>query len=143
MITASLGVVDGGAGTDEFDIQVAPGVAGNLSLADGGSGRAIGNGLKIANVERMFFVGSGSADMLTGEALGDTILGGAGTDRVESGSGDDVLFGDRGNDRITGGADRFLFQNLGEIGTAAARDVVSDFDRGSDLIDLYLIDAVH
>ena len=41
-----------------------------------------------------------------------------------------------------GGADRFEWRSVADVGTGAAADVILDFVRGSDRIDLSNIDAV-
>lgn len=77
---------------------------------------------------------------------------GDGHDTVLSGSGSDILWGGSGNDLITGGvgvdlmygdagADRFIFTALADA-PMSGLDRVMDFAKGSDKIDLSLIDAV-
>jgi Ca2+-binding RTX toxin-like protein len=114
--------------------------------------------------------GLGAGDDLRGVGGGDTLLGGAGRDRLDGGSGrdlllggdgsdlllgsfnGDVLFGDAGADVLRGqlGADRLrgdggtdVFDlDPGDTGVGAARrDLILDFTRGADRIDLATIDA--
>ena len=59
-------------------------------------------------------------------------------------AGDDTLIGGLGRDFLTGGADNdtFDFNSFRETGkTAAGRDVITDFTRGQDHVDLKTIDA--
>lgn len=97
--------------------------------------------------------GSQFADALTGNfgdnwliGLGgnDTLSGLAGADRVDGGAGNDILTGGTGADRLIGGAGRdvFNFDHFAESGLASTtRDVIADFVRGTDRIDLATIDA--
>lgn len=77
-------------------------------------------------------VGSGAADVLTGDARNNFLDGGAGDDRLSGGDGADILIDGAGNDTLTGGAgaDIFLFTNLD--GT----ERVTDFELGQDRLDL-------
>lgn len=82
-------------------------------------------------------------DRMMGFAGKDTIYGYAGKDTVEGGEGSDRLFGGKGADRLYGGkgADDFVF-NDGETGEgSSARDIIFDFIKGTDDLDLSLIDA--
>ncbi|HEY8382005.1 MAG TPA: M10 family metallopeptidase C-terminal domain-containing protein [Microvirga sp.] len=106
--------------------------------------------------------GSSNDDILKGYGGYDTIRGGAGNDDIDGGSGNDFLLGaagedyisgGSGNDRIVGGADtdqmkggtgkdRFVFERLSDFGGLFdAADVIQDFRRGYDKIDLSKIDA--
>jgi serralysin len=79
--------------------------------------------------------GDDGADLLFGDADGDLIYGGAGDDRLNGGAGRDVLLGDAG-------ADRFIYLSAADSGrTADSRDIIRDFVRGADKIDLSGIDA--
>ena len=84
----------------------------------------------------------------------DSVFAGDGDDRVYAGAGDDTVWGGDGDDLIEAGADAdmvgggagndiFVFGWLGGASQQAdtgkgrnKRDVVSDFEPGSDLIDL-------
>ena len=92
-------------------------------------------------------------DVLGGGGGDDTLLGGRGRDRLDGGGGRDLLAGQRGDDTLRGdggddvlvgsegvddvyggaGADRFQLANWNG---GADRDVVHDFGRGADVIDL-------
>lgn len=63
----------------------------------------------------------------------DTIIGSVGADRIVGGNGKDQLTGGAGNDI-------FDFNTIGESKVGMA-DVIADFIRGSDRIDLSTIDA--
>lgn len=80
-------------------------------------------------------------DTLTGDAGDDRLNGGLGHDRLWGGTGRDTLIGGRGNDILSGGAevdrliggagaDRFVFA------PGDGADLVTDFTRGEDLLDL-------
>jgi Ca2+-binding RTX toxin-like protein len=88
--------------------------------------------------------GTSNADRLTGTNGDDIIDGRAGNDTLVGGNGNDVLIGGTGRDTLTGGAgnDVFQFKAVNEMGTrAGARDVITDFIKGQDKIDLSEIDA--
>lgn len=78
-------------------------------------------------------IGNGGNDILIGGAGNDSLIGGAGADRLFSGIGRDVMTGG-------GGADRFVFRTTTES-FGANRDIITDFQRGIDKIDLATIDA--
>ena len=83
------------------------------------------------------------ADSVQGGDGNDTVLGGGGNDTLAGGAGQDVLTGQTGTDLLTGGlgVDTFTCDDLGETGLGAARDVISDFVHGQDIVRLTLIDA--
>lgn len=88
--------------------------------------------------------GLDGSDTLLGFGGRDLLFGDNGNDTLSGGSGDDLLAGDAGNDRMTGGsgADRFdyNFENDSGVGVGN-RDIITDFQRGIDKIDLTGIDA--
>ncbi|MEX5601200.1 hypothetical protein SM763_23995, partial [Pseudophaeobacter sp. C1-32P7] len=80
-------------------------------------------------------------DVLRGGAGNDTVVGGHGRDTLFGRRGDDDLHGGRGNDTLIGGsgddllsgglhADTFIF------GRNAGNDTISDFGRGSDVVEI-------
>ena len=80
----------------------------------------------------------------TGNSLGNTIAGHDGADTLRGLAGADTLIGGRGRDVLYGGteADLFVFERLADTGTtASSRDLIADFDRRFDDIDLSRIDA--
>ncbi|HEY8361025.1 MAG TPA: M10 family metallopeptidase C-terminal domain-containing protein, partial [Ramlibacter sp.] len=85
--------------------------------------------------------GKAAAEFLRGSYFDDTIHGG---------DGNDTIVGSAGVDILTGGAGRDLFrfpelQDLGRGGAAGKRDVITDFQRGTDKIDFQFLpeDAVY
>lgn len=97
--------------------------------------------------------GGNGNDLINGEGGTDTLQGGGNRDRLSGGTGADVLFGDFGNDRLQGdqgadiltggrGYDLFVFVSVSDsINSADRRDVITDFTRGEDRIDLSAFDA--
>jgi hypothetical protein len=126
-ITGAAGAdtINGGAGSDSLD-----GGTNNDTLA-----------------------GAAGGDSLMGAAGNDTVDGGAGDDSLSGGNGSDTLLGGAGNDTITGGANRdiltgaqhndvFKFTAMNEMALSEANtDLITDFKRGQDKIDLSTIDA--
>jgi uncharacterized delta-60 repeat protein len=101
----------------------------NLTL--GGTAAINGTGNALANT----LVGNGAANVLGGGDGADTLSGGLGNDTLVGGQGKDVLEGGGGNDV-------FVFNATSESGiTSATWDVIKDFVRGQDRIDLRGIDA--
>ncbi|MFS0736762.1 M10 family metallopeptidase [Sphingomonas sp. 1P06PA] len=82
--------------------------------------------------------GGDDADLIYGGLGNDSLLGGAGADRVNGDAGDDRLDGGLGADILTGGAGRDIFAFTDADG---ATDVIADFRRGQDQIDLSDLDA--
>lgn len=119
--------LNGGAGDD-----VMTGGSGRDRLA-GGAGRDTLSGG--AGDDHLY--GGAGADRLSGAAGTDRMWGGAGNDRLSGGLGDDWLQGGAGRDALTGGegADHFVFADWADSGPAAM-DVITDFQRGADHIDL-------
>lgn len=126
-------VMNGGAGVDTlaYTYETA-GVTVNLSRtalqATGGSGTD-----RIRSFEN-----------LTGSAFADNLAGSNGANKLNGLGGNDVLRGLGGADTLTGGAgnDVFRFDGVSHSGAApGTRDVITDFTRGQDRIDLRGIDA--
>ncbi|MNP27849.1 Serralysin precursor [compost metagenome] len=96
----------------------------------------------VAGIENL--IGSNYADKLTGSSGNNVLDGGRGNDQLLGGDGDDTLIGGQGKDLLTGGAgaDVFKFSALQDLGiVSSARDVITDFVRGIDKIDLSMLDA--
>ena len=147
-------IINGAAGNDSIN-----GYAGHDTLAGGdgsdlitgGDGQDTINGDAGADTLRGDggndkLSGGGGRDQLLGGDGADTISGGTGADSIDGGAGSDVISGDAGFDVLTGGAgnDRFVFASTSDIGTgtsAGTRDVITDFTKGVDLIDLGTIGA--
>jgi trimeric autotransporter adhesin len=97
-----------------------------------------------------WFPGMGVSDQLSGienvigTAFDDRITGDAGSNALRGEAGNDMLGGGLGHDKLTGGggSDIFDFNALAESGIGAgSRDLITDFQRGVDEIDLWDIDA--
>ncbi|MCD6076483.1 MAG: hypothetical protein K0R89_421 [Ramlibacter sp.] len=100
---------------------------------------AIAKGVVIENA-----TGGHASDSLFGNDAANRLVGNAGNDVLSGAAGRDVLTGGAGRDRLEGGAGRdvFNFDQAAHSGaTAQTRDVISDFMRGMDRIDLSGIDA--
>jgi Ca2+-binding RTX toxin-like protein len=69
----------------------------------------------------------------TGTSGANTIIGGGSADTIKGGGGADILTGGQG-------ADRFVFASLVDS-APSARDLITDFVPGTDIIDLSASDA--
>ncbi|MGH6736811.1 MAG: calcium-binding protein, partial [Methyloceanibacter sp.] len=87
--------------------------------------------------------GLGGDDTLMGGEKSDWLGGGIGNDTLDGSDGTDKLIGSRGKDSLFGGADRdfFDFNSIKDSVKGSNRDVIGDFERGIDDIDLRDIDA--
>jgi Ca2+-binding RTX toxin-like protein len=107
--------------------------------------------------------GSDHNDVLTGNSGNNVLNGGFGDDVINAGAGNDTIVGGYGRDVLTGGtgSDTFVFNgethlqwhSSGGVATVTAyevtdsswdvskADVITDFEQGSDHIDLRGIDA--
>ncbi|MGD9800769.1 MAG: hypothetical protein AB7V02_09245, partial [Parvularculaceae bacterium] len=121
--------MDGGSGDDAL-------VAGNgndvLAGGDGDDTLSGGNGNDDMD-------GGAGDDSLNAGNGNDTLVGGDGDDTLSGGNGNDVFNGGAGNDTYAGGNgnDTFVFADLGGV------DVITDFKRGPDHVDLTQIDAIN
>ncbi|HCQ64649.1 MAG TPA: hypothetical protein DIU07_05480 [Rhodobacteraceae bacterium] len=89
-------------------------------------------------------MGNKGQDRLVGGAGEDTLKGGNNDDVLKGGSGDDTLHGGKGQDKMKGGdgVDTFTFKSIDDVGSGSkGRDLVTDFETGTDKIDLTGIDA--
>jgi Ca2+-binding RTX toxin-like protein len=155
VIQAGVGnnVINGGSGTDTVSYAAGVGSTGvKVSLATTAAQATGGSGSDtLVSIENL--LGSQYADQLTGNtganrleggAGNDTLSGGSGNDTLDGGAGNDTLIGGAGKDVMTGGAgnDIFDFNALSELGLGSTlRDVITDFTRGQDKIDLSTIDT--
>lgn len=100
-----------------------------------------GNDRVTGNAAANRLLGMRGNDTMAGNAGDDTLEGGAGNDSLAGGDGNDLFLGGAGADRFTGGAgaDRCVYTALDDSGLAA-RDILTDFVRGADLIDVSAID---
>ena len=120
-------------------LQYEEGGGGRVSFAYGvHGGFTIANGVTIENARS----GAGN-DTLFGNAAANLLEGGAGNDRIDGGGGNDTLIGGRGTDTLTGGAGADIFQFLSnaDSGVGLGRDLITDFEQGSDKIDLSALEA--
>jgi Ca2+-binding RTX toxin-like protein len=96
---------------------------------------------KIKNFENV--QGGGAADVLTGDKLRNTLDGSGGNDTLDGADGNDILNGSTGKDTLTGGKGvdlfAYLFSNTSGLGIFQ-RDVITDFEKGKDKIDLSKLD---
>jgi len=143
-------ILSGGAGYDTIDFSGAL-AAIAVDLARGGTaGEATGD--RYSGIEQVLgsafndaIVGSALVDSLVGYDGNDVLTGLGGADILSGGIGSDILTGGAGFDRMTGGAgnDTFDFNLATEIGKGlGGRDIILDFTRGMDRIDLSTIDAM-
>jgi Ca2+-binding RTX toxin-like protein len=126
---AGSNVLDGSAGIDSLAVTTAQ--------ATGGSGSDI-----LLAIENL--TGSNYDDKLTGNTVANLLNGGAGNDTLLGGGGNDTLIGSTGKDVLTGdiGNDIFDFNALAETGlTSSTWDIITDFTRGADKLDLSTLDA--
>lgn len=83
-----------------------------------------------------------SIENLTGSAYGDFLGGSGGNDVLDGRGGNDIIQGLRGKDRLTGGSgrDQFRYATFADS-PLSAPDIITDFTRGSDKINVSAIDA--
>lgn len=151
---------DGGADTDTLDLRSTAGITVNLldptknTLTAKGDtyidieviqGSSRGADRLTGDDGNQRLVGNGGNDRLDGGGGRDTLDGGAGNDTLLGGAGLDRLIGGAGQDRLSGGAeglhDVFVFTRASDSAAGKARDTITDFARGIDLIDLSQMDA--
>ncbi len=101
-------------------------------------GFTIANGVTVENARS----GSGN-DALTGNEAANRLESGAGTDTLIGNGGNDILIGGTGADTLTGGAgaDSFVYQSNADSSVGTGRDVITDFTRGADRIDVSALNA--
>jgi len=89
-------------------------------------------------------IGGSGNDRIIGNVADNRLTGNGGNDTLIGGTGNDTLLGGNGRDQLTGGdgSDTFRFDRGPETGrTVTTRDVIADFQQGTDRIDLSRIDA--
>ena len=124
----------GGTGVDKFY-----GTGGNNTLK-GNNGNDVLSG-KNGNDT---IYGGNNNDKLFGGNNNDKLYGGSGNDLLKGDAGNDLLQGDAGKDTLFGGAgaDTFVFRSTTHSSASASgADIIRDFTRGVDKIDLHFIDA--
>ncbi|MBD2568896.1 M10 family metallopeptidase C-terminal domain-containing protein [Anabaena lutea] len=89
-------------------------------------------------VEQQDFTGTSSGEEIKGTSGDDTIEGLGGNDTLLGEGGNDQLFGGTGSDTLTGGTglDQFVFEYFDGSSLSQDLDVVADFVKGQDKIDL-------
>ena len=158
-LTGGLGndMLVGGSGSDRAVFTGSSSAVVNLNLA---GAQNTGHGIDIlANIEHVSsgagndrLSGNGTANVLSSGAGNDFLNGAGGDDRLVGGTGHDFLNGAGGDDRLVGGlgrdvlsggsgSDAFAFLAAAEAGRGTMRDVIRDFQHGTDEIDLSAIDA--
>ncbi len=121
--------------------------AGNIIAGNGGDNRLFGlAGLdNLSGGEGDDVIGGGDGnDTLQGGDGNDWLRGAAGNDSLTAGGDNDSLIGAIGVDTLRGGTgnDQFVFLRQSDSSkTAATSDLIADFVRGQDVIDLFGIDA--
>ncbi|MEM9198156.1 MAG: hypothetical protein AAGD12_09915 [Pseudomonadota bacterium] len=121
----------GGQGNDELtggegNDRIKGNDGGDLLIGNAGVDRLIGG----AGSDAMF--GGSNSDIMFGQSGSDAMRGGGGNDEMYGGGSNDTLTGDAGDDTLTGeaGADVFV------INDGDGSDIITDFENGTDLIDL-------
>jgi Ca2+-binding RTX toxin-like protein len=99
--------------------------------------------IELGEGEDIFNGSGGNGLEVYGEAGNDVLIGGSQGDGLIGGSGGDYLYGGLGKDELIGGAERdfFDFNSIAESKVGANHDLILDFERGIDEIDLAGIDA--
>lgn len=115
---SSLGAKDNLAIAYGAKIENAVGGQGNDTIIGSGARNKVSAGKGNDKI-----IGNGGNDLLIGSDGKDVIKGGGGKDNLQGGKGADTMFGGKG-------ADKFKYN------PGWGPDVVSDFGKGNDLIDL-------
>ncbi len=128
-VTVDLGrasgqIIDDGFGNTETALGIENITSGRA--ADRLTGNGVGNELR----------GQGGNDVLTGRGGNDRLFAGSGADKLNGGLGRDALHG--GTDAL---GDVFIFSRISDSSVGQNRDVIHNFTRGADDIDLRAIDA--
>lgn len=150
---AGADTLSGGAGNDIYVVNVAGDVV--IEALNSGvdtiqssvsytlANRANVENLTLTGALVINAVGNALGNTLTGNAAANTLIGAQGNDVLSGAAGNDILVGGTGTDRMTGGvgADIFRFTSTADSLAGLTQDVITDFCRGVDKIDLSLIDA--
>ena len=134
-------LLDGGAGNDWVMVNSSTAVTIDLSKTGAqNTGRGMDTFVGIENIS-----GNAGADRLTGNAQANILIGQGGNDTLSGGAGADTLNGGAGKDVLYGGVDTsrdvFVFNQTTDSAVGSMRDVIHNFTRGTDVIDLRGIDA--
>ncbi|QJW83670.1 calcium-binding protein [Ramlibacter terrae] len=135
----------GGTGSDTYYVDNAKdGITGESSASSGGVDKVFSSvsfslagdyveQLALTGTSSINATGNGMANLLTGNSGKNVLLGDAGNDTLQGGAGADSMTGGAG-------AERFAYMAAADS-TTSARDVITDFLRGTDKIDLSQFDA--
>lgn len=137
--TVNAGEGDNNIATGQGADSVTAG-AGNDSIVTGSGNDTVNAG----NGNNTVFAGTGNDSVVTGSG-NDIIDDGDGNDTVSSGAGNDQIYGALGADVIDSGTgnDQLLYRARMESSTSTARDTVTGFTSGSDVIDIrYVTEAI-
>ena len=156
---ADADVLIGGSGTDSLlyeasDAGVTVDLAANTATGGHATGDTITGFENVAGSQHADILrgndahndlgGGNGADVLVGRGGNDELFGEAGADDLRGGAGEDFFLGGNGADTMSGGddGDFFAYFAITDSGTAAgARDIITDFEQGLDIIDIAQIDA--
>ncbi|MBH8575789.1 M10 family metallopeptidase C-terminal domain-containing protein, partial [Nostocaceae cyanobacterium CENA369] len=107
------------------------------------------NGIRKSQLQASDFIFNSAVanDTISGTANNDDLFGGLGNDSLLGNSGNDRLFGEQGDDKLSGGYgndtlyggtgnDLFVLENFNSSVGAKNLDIVTDFQKGADKIDL-------
>ena len=142
----------GGMGNDTYHVDsgndmVIEAANGGIDTVISSVSRTLGNhqeNLILSGTSAINGGGNSLANTLTGNSAANVLNGGSGNDILSGGAGNDRLVGGAGKDVLTGGEgnDIFVFTAVSETGlTSSFWDVITDFKRGTDKIDLATLDA--
>ena len=106
----------------------------NGAIAPGGTLVVDGSAIPVGNQIQVYGQGVQNASLI--------LFGSGGNDTLDAGQGDDTFIGGGRSDNLAGrgGADTFRYDSVSDS-TAAAWDLIRDFQVGVDKIDLSRIDA--
>ncbi len=109
----------------------------NLRLTDAANINGTGNS------NNNVITGNSGNNILIGLAGNDTLLGNDGNDTLNGGTGIDNINGGAGKDTMSGadGNDIYRYFSTSESAVGTQKDVILDFTRGFDKLDLSFIDA--
>lgn len=170
IITGSTGsdTLDGGTGNDQLlgglgnDTYVIDSLSDSITDTGGTdtvrtalNGYTLASGIEnltISAVAGIAVTGNELANTVTGGTGNDTLSGALGNDSLVGATGNDSLLGGDGNDSLTGGAgadtltggagnDQFVYTATVGESVTGTRDVITDFVRGQDVINLSGLDA--
>lgn len=122
--------------------DVIAGRSGNDSLSGGGGNDRLygedGNDILKGGDGNDVLEGSRGNDRIQGDRGNDTLLGGDQNDVLVGGDGNDIIHAGTGIDQLTGnqGRDRFYINPSWGGNTLAKADVIADFTRGQDSLQL-------